>query len=310
MGTAVMPRNRSIQLTRLPQNPILCPNDQHPWENNQVYGAGAVLHEGRVQLLYTATGQELKEEIGVLYRTNIGLATSGDGIHFKRDGTLPFLDKTGEEAVVIEPWGVEDARITKLGDTYYIVYVVASPEWERLALATTKDFQIIEKHGLLMGSILQRSGALFPEKIGGRYMLMHRPLPNIWISESDDLKTFDHSRMVLTDRDLPWCETRLGVAAPPIRLRNAWALIFHGCDRHGVYRLGIAWLDLEDPSRIIKLQQEPILEPQEHYELKNGIRTGVYACGAVALNDTLFVYYGASEAVVCVATVPMVELEI
>lgn len=305
-----MAANRPIRLTRSPKNPILGAWDGQPWACNQVYGAGAVLHAGRVHLLYTATGRELKEEIGVLYRTSIGLAVSENGVDIAHRAERPFLDKSGEEKVVIEPWGVEDARITRIGDTYYIVYVVASPEWERLALATTKDFRSVEKHGLLIGEVLQRSGALFPEKIGGRYVLMHRPLPNIWISESDDLETFDRSRMVLTDRDLPWCEIRLGVAAPPIRLRNAWALVFHGCDRRRVYRLGIAWLDIEDPSRVIRLQQEPILEPEAPCELRKGIRPGVYACGAVVLGDTLHVYYGASESVLCVATLPIDALEI
>lgn len=305
-----MPANNIIRLQRHPGNPILQATNEHAWENNQVYSPAAVMHEGQVHLLYTATGAELKEPAGRLYRTKIGLAISENGVTMKRQSDQPFLDKTGEEKVVIAPWGVEDPRITRIGDTYYIVYVVASPEWERLALATTKDFKTVEKHGLLIGEVLQRSGALFPEKIGGRFMLMHRPLPNIWISESDDLKIFDKSRMVLTDRDLDWCENRLGVAAPPIRLRNAWALIFHGCDRNRVYRLGIAWLDLEDPSKVIRRQQEPILEPETPDEQQPGIRTGVYACGAVELDGTLLVYYGVGEAVTCVATLPMAALEI
>lgn len=305
-----MPASNTIRLKRYPRNPILLATDQHPWESNQVYGPGAVLHEGRVHILYTAASAELKEPGSGLYRTSIGLATSRNGFDVESRSDRPFLDKTGEEKVVIEPWGVEEPRVTRIGDTYYIVYVVASPEWERLALATTKDFHTVEKHGLLIGEVLQRSGALFPEKIGGRFVLMHRPLPNIWISESDDLNAFDNSRMVLTSDDLPWCEIKLGVAAPPIRMRNAWALIFHGRDRHGIYRLGIAWLDLEDPSRVIRLQKEPILEPEAPYERTKGIRTGVYACGAVELDGTLFVYYGAGEAVTCVATLRAEAMEI
>jgi len=224
---------------------------------------------------------------------------------------MPLIDITGEDASLVNVTGVEDPRITEIDGTYYIVYAVSSDSFDRLALATTADFKTIQKHGILCDDWSQRTGALFPEKINGKFMLLHRPVPCIWLSESSDLKCWDKSRILLNNDILPWTKFKLGVCGVPIRTKNAWAVIFHGKDLQDTYRLGIFWLDLEDPYKVLYVQPEPILEPMMDYETKEGI-TGncVYSCGHVILNGRLIVYYGAADSTLCAASMPVSMLEL
>lgn len=139
---------------------------------------------------------------------------------------------------------------------------------------------------------------------------MHRPIPNIWISESNDLVRWENPKMILTNEILPWTDIKLGVCVPPIRTEKAWAVIFHGKDHNLAYRLGIFWLDLEDPSKVLHVQEGALLEPETPYETEGMTGDCVYACGAVPVGDRLFVYYGAGDNVGCLAHMPLAQLEL
>ena len=301
-----------VKLRRYERNPILKANPERDWENQCAFNPGSVMHEGKVHILYRAAGVKPKVPGSRFYEARIGLAVSENGYDISYRHPEPVIDWDSDDERrwgVFGVDGVEDPRVTKIDDTYYIVYAVTSACWDRLALASTKDFKTFEKHGLLVGDIAQRTGALFPERINGKYFLMHRPIPNIWVSESRDMKDFSNSKMILSNKVLPWCEMKLGVCAPPIKTRNSWAVIFHGRDRSNTYRLGIFWLDLNDPTKVLKVQEEPIMEPEAPYELKDGITSNcIYACGTVEKDGTLFVYYGACDKYTCVATMPVEDL--
>ena len=306
-----MSNKQIVRLERYAGNPILTADPAHPWEDYHVSNAGATLYDGKIYIAYRASSVEKKRPGANWGISRIGLAISENGVDIVERRPEPLISRKGEDTYLIDPNGVEDPRITKIGDTYYIVYATTSARGDRIALATTQDFRTIKKHGVLMPEFEQRAAGFFPEKINGKFLLMHRIIPNIWISESEDLKTFTNTRLVMDTHILPWCEVKMGISAPPIRTRNAWALIFHGRDRHRCYRQGIAWLDLEDPTKVIKVQKEPILEPVEPYEASEGfIPNCVYACGAVILKETVFVYYGASDTVACVASMPREMLEL
>lgn len=304
--------SRIVKLERCKDNPILLPRSHTTWDTVGAFNPGAVMDDdGHIHILYRAEGTVPRSPGNRFHMGTIGHAVTDDGFNIIERSEQPVLDRLGEDKMVFGITGVEDPRITKIDDTYYIVYVISSFCWDRLALASTKDFKTFKKHGLIVKDISQRTGGLFPEKINGQYILMHRPIPNIWISQSPDLKEWGESRMIMTNEVLPWCEVKLGICAPPIRTEKAWAVIFHGKDRNAIYRMGIFWLDLDDPYKVLKIQEEPILEPETPYETKNGI-TGncVYGCGAVVKNGTVFVYYGAGDSVGCVATMPQEMLEL
>lgn len=301
-----------VKLERYAKNPILLPRPYTAWDTVGAFNPGAVMDDkGLIHILYRAAGCTPKVPGSRFHVATIGHAVTEDGYNIIERSDQPVIDLLGEDDTIWGITGVEDPRVTKIDDTYYVVYAITGHCWDRLALASTKDFKTFKKHVLVVSDIAQRTGGLFPEKINGKYVLMHRPIPNIWISQSSDMKEWSDAKMILTNQVLPWCSEKLGICAPPIKTERAWAVIFHGKDRNGVYRLGIFWLDRDDPYKILKIQEETILEPEASYETKNGI-TGncIYACGAVVKGRTVFVYYGAGDSYGCVATMPQEMLEL
>ncbi len=300
------------KLTRYDKNPILSGTGRgDEWNSKGIFNSGAIVHDGKVHFLFRAEGTEPRSPGNRFWLGTIGHAVSPDGFKVSEMSGGAVLNRDGENPMIVGIRGVEDPRITKIDDTYYIVYAISSACWDRLALASTKDFKTFTKHGLIVKDISQRTGALFPEKINGQFVLMHRPIPNIWVSTSPDLKNWGNAKMILTNEILPWTHCKLGVCGPPIRVKDAWAVIFHGKDLAGTYRLGIFWLDLNDPTKVLFVQPEPILEPEMDYETKKGI-TGncVYSCGQVIMSDRIIVYYGAADSTLCAATMPTEMLEL
>lgn len=299
------------KLTRYNKNPIMVgTGHDHDYDSKGIFNAGAIWHNRKIHLLFRAEGIRPRSPGNRFWLGTIGHAVSENGFDIIKSSG-PVLDTSGEDPMIVGINGVEDPRITEIDGVYYIVYAISSACWDRLALASTRDFKIFTKHGIIVKDIAQRTGALFPEKINGQYVLMHRPIPNIWVSNSPDLKNWNHAKMILTNEVLPWTRVKLGVCGPPIRTEKAWAVIFHGKDLAGTYRLGIFWLDLEDPSKVLFVQPEPILEPEADYETTKGI-TGncVYSCGQVIIGNQLIVYYGAADSTLCAATMPTSMLEL
>ncbi|MCD6221134.1 glycosidase [bacterium] len=302
---------KTIHLTRYKNNPILRPRRENVWEAQNVSNAGAVIYNDKVYLLYRAEGFErCYGDTGWPF-ARLGLAISEDGFNISYRSDKPVLDIEEE----YEAHGVEDPRISKIGDTYYIVYVARSEYGDRTALATTKDFKTFKKEGLIMGDIQQRTSALFPEKINGEYVLLHRIMPNIWISYSKDLKKWYNSKIIMKTRKGYWDGFKIGIGAPPIKTKYGWLLFWHGVDKNEVYygirkySLGIALLDLNNPSKVLKRQEEPILTVEEEYE-KNGYYPNVvYTCGAVEKEGRYLIYYGCADRCLSVAYISTEEVE-
>jgi predicted GH43/DUF377 family glycosyl hydrolase len=138
--------------------------------------------------------------------------------------------------------------------------------------------------------------------------MLHRIHPDIWIAYSDDLIHWNGHRVIMTPRKGYWDSEKIGAGAPPIKTEKGWLIFYHGVDGDNVYRLGVALLDLEDPSIVLKRQEEPVLEPEKYYELEGIVPNVVFTCGAVEVNDTYYVYYGGGDYVIGVATVKKEEV--
>ena len=306
--------SKIVKLKRYENNPILQGRPGVSWDATGAFNPGAVMDDnGRIHIFYRASSDTPKKP-GVRFGVStIGHAISDDGFTIsERPEDGPVIDLSFAKSDRI--WGIhgiEDPRVTKIDDTYYFVCAATSWNGDYLVLSSTKDFKTYKEHGLVLETMSQRTAGLFPEKINGKYVMIHRVTPNIWISQSSNLKSWDGPVMILDNQKLPWFAEKIGMSCPPIKTEKAWAVIFHGKDRNRVYRLGIFWLDLEDPTKLLHLQDEPILEPEAPYETSGGI-TGdcVYACGAVVKNGTVFVYYGAGDSTGCVATMPQEMLEL
>lgn len=278
-----------MKLQRYAGNPILKPKREHPWEALNVFNAAAVYYNGLFHLLYRAQGPN--------YVSTIGYAVSRDGFDWLRLDR-PVLEPANE----FETKGVEDPRITRIGDTFYMAYTAYSDHGTRVSLAASSNLIAWERLGVILPGEDNKDVALFPEKIGGRYILLHRRPPHIWIAYSDDLLHWTDHQVIIRPRPETWEHLKIGIAGPPEKTDYGWLLIYHGVDADKVYRLGVALLDLDDPSKVIRRQEEPILEPEEEWELHGDVPNVVFSCGQVMMNDALYVYYGGADRVIGVAT--------
>lgn len=289
-------------LKRHPENPILTPRAEVPWERMAVFNPGVALVGDRVYMLYRAVGEY------ELYVSSLGLAVSDDGVHFERFDSPAFAPE--EE---YERFGCEDPRVTRVEGRYYITYTALSGRAfsERnfkVAVAVTDDFRSFERYGVVIPEYDDKDAVIFPERIGGRYVMYHRVVPDIWIAFSDDMRRWSGHRKVMYPRPGCWDSLKIGAGAPPLRTEEGWLLIYHGVDKNRVYRLGVALFDLEDPTRLISRPLEPILEPRERYEKEGDVPNVVFACGAVEIGEEYYVYYGGGDKVIGLATVEKREL--
>jgi len=320
-------------------NPILSPIPSNTWENLVVCNPAAWYEDGVFYLLYRAAGDDEDHLI------HIGLATSKDGFEFSRVQDSPVLSPTIGS---FDAGSVEDPRVVKFGDEFYMTYAfrpyppgqywkyeydgVKAPKHNKYApkclkenvgntaLAVSKDLINFKKIGRLTEpSLDDRDVILFPEKIGGKFYMLHRPKdyvgakygtnqPSVWIKSSDDLMTWNVPSTLLLKGE-QWWEVKVGGNTPPIKTSEGWLMLFHGVDDKHTYRVGACLLDLEDPTKILYRTKDFIMEPETEYE-KNGLyKWGVvFPTGNVLVDDTLYVYYGASDQWCCVATANIHEL--
>ncbi|MCX8081944.1 MAG: glycosidase [bacterium] len=297
----------TVYLTRYKNNPILRINKNNNWECTQVCNPGVEIYKGKVYILYRAGGTDMMTSASGWPVSRLGLAVSEDGFNVIYRTPEPVLKPEDEEWTDIE--GIEDPRISKIGDKYYIIYVIVGFRWDRIALATTTDFKNFRRHGVIMKDIAQRTSALFPEKFDNQFILVHRMVPSIWFSKTEDFKKFTSSKIILTPDTLPWSEKKIGVAGPPIRIGDKWVMFFHGVDRHNTYRVGICWLDGKNPYKVIRIQKEPVLEPEADNERNGFTPNVVYPCGNIEKNGNILVYYGAGDKDIGVAYIEKEKLE-
>ena len=242
---------------------------------------------------------------GMPYLTTIShlrLARSVDGINFVVEDTPAIFPDRPEES-----YGIEDSRITKLGDTYYIQYKSVSYESSiNVTLATTKDFVNYEK-GPIIFCPENLDVAIFPEKVNGMYAALHRPIPKqigqpcMWLAYSPDLIFWGHHKLVMQPRPGKWDDGRIGASAVPILTEKGWLEIYHGATDDNVYCLGAVLLDRDDPTRILARSEEPIIAPEAWYETEGFLPNVIFSCGAVedGDGDTITVYYGAADHITC-----------
>jgi predicted GH43/DUF377 family glycosyl hydrolase len=330
-----------MKLRKFKKNPIISPNPDNQWENLATFNPAAWYENGRFYLLYRASGDDDD------YVVRLGLAVSEDGYNFTRETEPVFCpSENGYDSGC-----VEDPRIVKFGEIFYVTYayrpfppgqywkfphdVVKVPEVDEFtpaaikrnlgnsALASTKDFREWRRLGRLTSPTLDdRDVILFPEKIGGKYVMMHRPkeyvgemwgpeYPAIWIKFSDDILQWEDkpSHLLIEGRPGGW-EEKIGGSSPPLRTDKGWLVLYHGVESggFGYYRVGALLLDIENPLRILARTSEPILEPEFDYEINGYYKGCVFPCGNVIAGDTLYVYYGAADKYVGVATCPIKEL--
>ena len=249
-------------------------------------------------------------------RSILGLAESDDGYHFKVHDQPFMVPATEGIFKEYEEYGVEDPRIVMVDDEYLITYSAYSRHGVRIGLAKTKDFKTVERFSLITEADY-RNVVIFPEKFNGLYARLDRPHSEIspwaiWISYSPDLKYWGESKLIMNPLTYHWDEMKIGPGAPPIKTTRGWLNIYHGVFPTmdgSVYRLGVALHDLDDPSVVIAVGDEWILQPEEVYEITGYVHNVVFTCGAVPEEDgSIKIYWGGADKVMCVGTASMDDL--
>jgi predicted GH43/DUF377 family glycosyl hydrolase len=294
-------------IKRFAKNPILTAADI-PYEVSTVHNAGVIKYKENYIMLFRS---HLKNG-----RSIIGLAKSKDGFNFNV-AKGPFLIPA-EEGIFkeYEEYGVEDPRITKLEEKYYITYSAYSRHGVRIGLAVTKDFSDVKRISFITEAD-QRNVVLFPEKINDKYFRLDRPHTeinpwSIWLSSSPDLLHWGDARVIIKPQQYHWDEMKIGAGAPPVKTSRGWLVIYHGVFQTmsgSVYRLGLALLDLKDPGRVISVCDRWLLQPEEVYERTGYVPNVVFCCGAVPEKDgSIKIYWGGADQVMCVGTAKINEL--
>lgn len=285
-----------MKLVRHPENPLLEPIAEHQWESRNVFNCGVLNHGEKIVLVYRGQGRE--NDV-----SHLGYAESTDGVHFTRMPEPVF--SPGNPAEVN---GVEDPRLTVLDGRIHMLYTAWAPDAIQVGRASTMDFRTWERHGIVFPGPDNKDAALFPRKVNGRYVAFHRVPPSMWIAYSDDMVTWSDYREIMMPREGCYDDLKLGAGGPPIETDLGWLVIYHGVDKDLVYRLGVALLDKDDPTKVLNRPKEPVLVPEEPWELKGDVPNVVFTCGTAEMGEDYLVYYGGADRVIALATANKQEL--
>lgn len=348
---------------RSKKNPILKPNPEQEWEALKVYNPGAVFHGGKYHLFYRAWGR------GKFAYSSIGYAISENGEDFKRFSS-PILTPNPNNPY--EKLGLEDPRITKIENKFFMTYTMYDGKVPRLCIASSTDLKNWKKHGRVfekgsfsffeMGGVcvkwrkgkpielskipqserecleeFSKSGAIFPEKINGKYWMLFNEFRIFLAYSKDGIKwhPYPSKKPFLEPRKNTNFFDNVFVEAgpPPIKTEKGWLVFYHGINTAIQYKLGFLLLDINDPTKILYRSEEPIFGPQEEYELSGivDIIPGVmkllkegkteelklllkkakekkfmpqvtFVSACVKKDEIIRIYYGAGDRFICTAT--------
>jgi predicted GH43/DUF377 family glycosyl hydrolase len=308
-------------LKRFKNNPIIKPVAHHPWEARAAFNTAAVYEDGKVHFVYRALGDK---DLSVL-----GYASSSDGLNiderseepiyiprepFETPGRLKYT-KFADHYISGGYGGVEDPRITRVDNKFYMTYVAfdgASPP--RVALTSIKVNDFLNKNWdkwerpklISAPGMVNKNAVIFPEKVNGKYVVFHRVFPNILVDFVDDLRFDDYlkGQYMIAPRKGRWDSKKIGAGAPPIKTKDGWLFVYQavGYQDPSRYKIGAMLLDINDPTKVLSRCDSPLIAPDLPYE-NEGHKAGVvYPCGAIVKDNNLFVYYGGADTVTCAAS--------
>jgi predicted GH43/DUF377 family glycosyl hydrolase len=288
--------------SRASNEPVLSPQGSS-WESAGTFNPAVVFHDGKFTMLYRA-----QDAAGT---SRLGYAQSADGIHFARRPEPVLAPETDYE----KGGGVEDPRLQKFGDTYYLTYTGYNKKDAQLCLATSRDLIHWERKGVILPAYKgnwnkgwTKSGAIVPEKMDGKYWMY-------WLGTAAD-KTDQMGLSWSTDL-LHWTEATQTPALPkrpgkfdsrvvepgppPILTNEGIVLIYNGADDNLVYRTGVAIFDSHDPRKVLYRSDSPIFSPEKRWEEVGQVPNVVFVEGLVPQNNLWLFYYGGADKYVGVA---------
>lgn len=333
---------KNFYLTRYPNNkkamPILTPRKNISWESKAVFNCSVVKDGNIFRMLYRAYPSTLKEKTPKLTRPGfhfsnqvsyIGYAESRDGKHFiARD--KPFISPDTD----YDRYGCEDPRITKLGETFYITYTAIDSPLEnkipkpniRIALATTKDFISVEKRGIIGPPTNSKASALFPELVNGGKVGLALTISPDSTNSYVAMRYYDSIEDLLKPSEKEWEEFLVNskkttllktywwlhrgpeLGAPPIKTDRGWLFIYSAESMSDTWTITAALADINEPHKLIARVPGYILQPVTSYEREGLVPNVTFPSAAVVVGKELYVYYGAADTVIGLATCKLNKL--
>ena len=292
-----------------------------PYRSALTFNAAVIKEQERYTMIFRNDAGDYENKI-LDPITNLGLAFSKDGIKWEVEEQPVWAIHDDEIHRIYDP------RLTVIEGRYYLCFAADTKHGIRGGIAVSDDLKNFEI--LSLSTPDNRNMVLFSEKINGKYVRLERPMPvyghdkfDIWLSESPDMIHWGNSKLVLGAENVPYCNDKIGPAAPPIKTEKGWITLFHSVDidesrgKNGWepiwqkrYVIGIMLLDLNDPSKIIGMAKTPLMVPETDIELKDGFRNNaLFPCANVLEKDgTVRIYYSAGDAAVRMATARVDEL--
>ncbi len=287
-----------------PDNPILAPS--RGFQSKGVFNPTVIKEEARFWMLYRA-----ETEDGLTGR--IGIAQSSDGFHFtSHDDPVLCPDEDFDRG------GCEDPRVAKVGDTYFLIYVGNSQKYHvsNICLATSNDLLHWRKHGPVLearegtwDSGQLKAGVIVPQKIEGRYIMYFMGEAKPWtsaigIAYSEDLFYWEEPlhEPVLLPRDDYFDSQGIEPGPNPVLTDKGILLIYNGWGKDCIYKTGGVLFSMEEPTKVLKRTDEPILNLSRDYGREYGAGNHCVAEGLIRYNTQWLLYYGAADRLVCMAT--------
>ncbi len=300
---------------RYEKNPIISPRPEFNWEARATFNPAAVYEGGKFHIVYRAMSRD---------NTSVfGYASSRDGLHIDERLRVPiYVPRANfERKSHAGNSGCEDPRITKIDDLFYLFYTAYDCYTPRVAFSTIKVDDFLKKQWnwsdpkvITPPGVDDKDSCILPKKINGKYVLFHRADDCICINLVDNLDFHENKWLVeksclIKPRTDHWDNKKFGISAPPIETPHGWLLLYHRVSVPGdIYKVEAALLALNDPTKVIATTDASLLEPEMDYEKIGIVSNVVFPCGAVLLNDEVYLYYGGGDRVVGVAKMELAHI--
>ncbi|GAB3913742.1 glycoside hydrolase family 130 protein [Mucilaginibacter boryungensis] len=293
---------------------------ERPQQNEIVVSFPVLTETGETEIMeialddadLIATDARVVRYKGVDYLTTLShlrLLCSDDGVKFyEPDGYKKLFGKGA-----LQTFGIEDCRVTQMGDTYYLTFTAVSASGVGVGMKTTTDWKTFKDHGMILPPH-NKDCAIFEEKINGLYYMLHRPSSvdlggnYIWLAESPDGEHWGNHKCIIKTRADNWDNARVGAGCAPIKTEKGWLEIYHGASYEHRYCLGAFLLDLNEPWKVLARSHDPIMIPTADYELTGFFGHVVFTNGHIVNGDELTIYYGAADEHVCGAKFSIKEI--
>lgn len=316
------------------------------FESEGVLNPGVIQENGTIHLFYRAVAKG--------NFSSIGYCVLSDPLTIESRSDSPIIIPEFE----YEKHGIEDPRIVKIDDLFYLTYTSYDSINALGTLATSKDLKSWNHIGVIVPKIpyekfkyllesenlipekyrrynefqvshtdnhpiflWDKNLIFFPRKINGKFYFIHRIRPDIQIVSIENIKDlssdfwedyFSHFKNhILLRPKYDHEASYIGGGCPPIETEYGWLMIYHGVHdtvNGYVYNACVALLDLENPEKEISRLPYPLFKPEKEWEIKGEVNNVCFPTGAIVEKDTLYIYYGAADERIAVASLSISKL--